>query len=98
MSGSGSDDIELSDYLREEGPGPDSSMRRYAEDLKARMPGPPYMQLDPSDVKIQVFLDFAMVSFHLLADDRLGRRTFVFVKRKGAWKILHLHASNVHLR
>jgi hypothetical protein len=55
------------------------------------------MQLDPGDVKIQVFQDLAVVSFHLLTDDRLGRRTFVFVKRNGVWKIIHLHASNVQL-
>ena len=97
MSRSGSKDIELGSYFREDGPGPDSSMREYARELEGRADGPPYMLLQPRDVKIQVFRDSAVVTFHLLEDGRLGRRTFVFARRDDAWKIVHLHASNVQL-
>ena len=97
MSRSGASDIELTSYFREDGPGPDSSMRRYARELERRGDGPPYMRLQPRDVKIQAFQDSAVVTFHLLEDGRLGRRTFVFARRDGVWKIVHLHASNVQL-
>jgi len=37
----------------------------------------------------------AIVTFHLRNDERVGRRTIVFRKTDGAWRIAHLHASNV---
>jgi ketosteroid isomerase-like protein len=55
---------------------------------------PPYMDLQPKDMKIQVFGTVAIATFHL--DDRIGflnRRTLVLNKTKAGWKIVHLHAS-----
>lgn len=36
----------------------------------------------------------ALVSFHLLNAERTARRTLILVKSEGAWRIVHLHASN----
>ena len=56
----------------------------------------PYMDIKPQDMKIQLFDDVAIATFHL--DDRAGflnRRTIVMNKTKTGWKIVHLHASEV---
>jgi ketosteroid isomerase-like protein len=97
MSSKSSRDITLSDYLRQEGAGPDMIMENFASQLKAQISGPPYMRLEPKDVVIQVFDEVAIVTFHLLSEVRLSRRTFVFIREDNVWKIIHIHASNVHL-
>jgi ketosteroid isomerase-like protein len=56
----------------------------------------PYMDIQPKDMKVQIFGDIAIATFHL--DDRAGflnRRTLVLKKTKAGWKIVHLHASEV---
>ncbi len=97
MSGNGSENIVLSEFLREEGAGPDRIMKKFANQLKTQSPGPPYMTLEPEDVLIQVIDGTAIVTFHFITEERLSRRTFVLVRRDDAWKIIHLHASNVHM-
>lgn len=57
---------------------------------------PPYMDIQPKDMEIQMFGDCAIATFHL--DDRpglLNRRTIVLTKTNAGWKIVHLHASEV---
>ena len=59
---------------------------------------PPYMDIQPRDMKLQMFGELAIVTFHL--DDRAGflnRRTMVLNKTEFGWKIVHLHASEVSL-
>jgi ketosteroid isomerase-like protein len=54
----------------------------------------PYMDIQPKDMKVQMFGDCAIATFHL--DDRpglLNRRTIVLTKTNAGWKIVHLHAS-----
>ena len=56
----------------------------------------PYMDLQPRDLKIQLFGDVAIATFHL--DDRAGfinRRSIILHKAGLTWKIVHLHASEV---
>ena len=56
----------------------------------------PYMDIQPKDLRIQLFGDIAIVTFHL--DDKpgfLNRRTIVLNKTEKGWKIVHLHASEV---
>jgi ketosteroid isomerase-like protein len=56
----------------------------------------PYMDIQPKDMKVQMFGDCAIATFHL--DDRpglLNRRTIVLTKTNAGWKIVHLHASEV---
>jgi ketosteroid isomerase-like protein len=55
-----------------------------------------FMDIQPKDMKIQLFGDIAIATFHL--DDRAGflnRRTIVLQKTTMGWKIVHLHASEV---
>ena len=57
---------------------------------------PPYMDIQPRELKIQMLGDVAIATFHL--DDRPGfinRRTIILRKTSGGWKIVHLHASEV---
>ncbi len=57
---------------------------------------PPYMDIQPKDLRIQVFGNTAIATFHL--GDRAGllnRRTIVLNKTEAGWKIVHLHASEV---
>jgi len=56
----------------------------------------PYIDIQPKDMRIQIFDDIAIATFHL--DDRTGflnRRTIVLHKARAGWKIVHLHASEV---
>jgi ketosteroid isomerase-like protein len=57
---------------------------------------PPFMDIRPQDMQVQVFGDIAIATFHL--NDRVGflnRRTIVLHKTATGWKIVHLHASEV---
>ena len=66
--------------------------------LRATRSGPPYLDLRPLAVDVQVQtagVGAAVATFHLALDESLGRRTLVLEDRAGSWKIVHLHASNV---
>ena len=63
------------------------------DEIRKSKPNPPYLNIEPKDLKIQMLRDGAIVTFHLDGDDSVGRRTVVFQKRKGKWLIVHLHAS-----
>jgi len=59
---------------------------------------PPYMELRPEDMEVQLLNDVAIVTFHLnRGPNSLGRRTLVWRKSSQQWRIIHLHASNVEL-
>ena len=58
--------------------------------------GPPYMHLLPEDLQITMFGDdLSLATFHLRNPKRFGRRSVLFRREGGAWKIVHLHASNI---
>jgi ketosteroid isomerase-like protein len=60
---------------------------------------PPYLDLRPEDLVVQVLGgEAAIATFHLRNDERLARRTIAFERRAGRWLIVHLHASNVPAR
>jgi len=67
------------------------------EQIRGNRLSAPYMDIQPKDLLIQdVAGGVAIVTFHL--DDRpgfLNRRTMVWHRVHGAWKIVHLHASEV---
>ena len=64
--------------------------------LRTTKHGPPYLDLRPLDLDVRELGDgVAVVSFHLALDRALGRRTLVLSEQSGAWKVVHLHASNV---
>lgn len=90
------DAVETDRYRRVTGIDP--QMIELVEQRRAEGESPPLLEIEPRDVDIRVFGDVALVTFHLGGDDSLGRRTFVMLRRDGAWKILHLHASSVVAR
>jgi ketosteroid isomerase-like protein len=76
----------------------EANFRKVFEQIRAGRRQPPYMDLQPRDLQIQRYRDIAIATFHL--DDRpgvLNRRTIVLRRRKGQWKIVHLHASETAL-
>lgn len=59
---------------------------------------PPYMTLEPQDLRVEILsADVALVTFHILSDKEIDRRTIIFKRYGGAWKIVHIHASNLHI-
>ena len=74
----------------------DTTFRHVFERIRTTKSSPPYLNLEPADLDIQVFRDTAVATFHLYdVPNTIGRRTVVLEKRTGEWKIVHLHASNV---
>lgn len=76
----------------------EARFRTVFEQIRGNRTKPPYMDIQPRDLVIQIFGEVAIATFHL--DDRpgvLNRRTVVMHKEAGGWKIVHLHASEVPL-
>ena len=74
----------------------EQSFKVFFEQIRNGRTTPPYMDVQPKDMKIQMFGNVAIATFHL--DDRpgfLNRRTIVLNKTPVGWKIVHLHASEV---
>jgi ketosteroid isomerase-like protein len=68
---------------------------------RAKMSGPPYLNITPVNTRIQMIGESAaVVTFHLNAKTTaslppLGRRTFVLRRDEhGRWLIVHVHASS----
>ena len=49
----------------------------------------------PEDLRVQQHGDVAIVTFNVHNPSAVSRRTFVWRWDAGAWKIVHMHASNV---
>ena len=62
-------------------------------DFPSRFEGPPYLAIEPVDLRIDVMGTTAIVTFHLGDEAPRNRRTLIFVMEGGAWRIAHLHAS-----
>lgn len=59
----------------------------------------PYMELKPQDLRIErLGEDVALVTFHLDDGEVLGRRTMIWKRDAGVWRIVHIHASNLSER
>jgi hypothetical protein len=70
----------------------------FFEAVRRQQPGPPFMNLIPVGMRMQLFGSVAVVTFHLNGEDMLGRRTLVLQRRSGRWLIVHLHASSLPLQ
>ncbi len=74
----------------------EAGFKKVFEQIRGNQTKPPYMRVEPRDLQVQMLGDVAIITFHL--DDRAGflnRRTIVMKKFGNAWKIVHLHASEV---
>jgi len=77
----------------------DSTFRAVFADVRAQANGgPPFQRLTPIDLRIQPLAPgVVLVTFELRNSERLGRRTVIFRREGAAWRIVHLHASNITL-
>ena len=75
----------------------DSTFRAVFADVRAHAAGgPPFHRLTPVDLRIQPLAPgVVLVTFELRNAERLGRRTVIFGRERNAWRIVHLHASNI---
>ena len=51
------------------------------------------LSIDPIEPRMQVIGNMVLVSFRLDGGDSVGRRSILFAKSNGRWKIVHFHAS-----
>ena len=75
--------------------GLDPQMKQVINGIRESGVQPPFMQLEPEDLKITMLNDAAIVTFHLNHGKSLSRRTIVLAKKDVGWQIVHIHASNV---
>jgi ketosteroid isomerase-like protein len=55
----------------------------------------PRTNIIPEDTLVEVSGDIAVVTFNVRNPASVARRTFVFRREGGAWRISHFHASNL---
>ena len=79
----------------------DERFEVFFSQVKQKIPGPPYLKLEPQNLKIERYGDAGLVSFTLGGlssvgglSGSIGRRTILFVLQDGKWKVAHLHASS----
>ena len=75
--------------------GLDPQMKQVINSIRESGEKPPFMKLEPKDLKITMLNDAAIVTFHLENAKSLSRRTIVLAKNDSKWQIVHIHASNV---
>lgn len=72
----------------------EASFGSFFDAVRAAQQGPPYLNIDPHELRIQLLGDVAVATFHLWPEaPTVGRRTVVLRVRDGRWRIAHLHAS-----
>jgi len=71
----------------------EAEFKNFFDEACTRAKGPPYLNLIPRDVTIQIWQDVALVTFHLDRPSTIGRRTIVLQRQAQQWRVLHLHAS-----
>ena len=70
--------------------------RRMFDSARQRREAPPYFDVKPQNVAVQVLGETAAVATFEFSREggTLGRRTFVFAQRDDRWQAVHIHASN----
>jgi len=58
-----------------------------------RKSGRTSLAIEPRDQRLEVIGNLVLVSFRLDGGDSVGRRSILFVKSDGRWRIVHFHAS-----
>ena len=81
---------------RVEGPAVAARFRAFFDEVRSTRPGPPYLRLHPQEFRAEVMGSTGFVTFMLgRAPGNVSRRTLLFVRESGQWKLAHMHASNV---
>ena len=81
---------------RVEGAAVGERFRSFFAEVRSTRPGPPYLHLQPRELRAAVVGDAGLVTFMLgRAPGDVSRRTLLFVRERGAWKLRHMHASNM---
>ena len=81
---------------RVEGAAVGERFRSFFAEVRTTRPGPPYLHLQPRELRVEVVGDAGLVTFMLgRAPGDVSRRTLLFVRERGAWKLRHMHASNM---
>jgi hypothetical protein len=81
---------------RVEGVAVATRFRKFFDDVRKQRKDPPYLHLNPRNLRAEVFGSSGIVTFMLgQSPGDIGRRTLVFVIENGEWKLAHLHASVV---
>ena len=81
---------------RVEGAAVGKRFRSFFAEVRSTRPGPPYLHLQPRELRVEVMGDAGLVTFMLgRAPGDVSRRTLLFVRERGAWKLRHMHASNM---
>ncbi len=75
--------------------GLDPQMKQVINSIRESGKQPPFMKLEPKDLKITMLKEAAIATFHLENGKSLSRRTIVLGKNNDTWKIVHIHPSNV---
>ena len=65
----------------------EAEFKRFFDEFRTRAAGPPYLNLVPLDVAIEVWQDVALVTFHLDRPPSMGRRTLVLERQGQHWRI-----------
>jgi ketosteroid isomerase-like protein len=66
--------------------------------LRRDLPDPPHLRLVVEHMEIQMAGSVAMVSLELPHPGFLGRRSLMFEKHNGSWRIFHVHASEIEVK
>ena len=81
---------------RVEGAAVGERFRQFFAEVRSTRPGPPYLHLEPRELRAEVIGDAGLVTFMLgRAPGEVSRRTAFFLRERGEWKLRHLHASNI---
>ncbi len=67
----------------------------FFQSIRKGKSGPDYMSLVPEDLRIQVYGDAALATFHFKGPDLISRRTLVLARQGGKWLVVHMHASGI---
>jgi uncharacterized protein (TIGR02246 family) len=70
----------------------------FFESVRSSGKGPRYMELTPEDLKIQLFGDTAVATFHFSGRTMYSRRTLVLHRAGGKWLIVHMHGSGLPIK
>lgn len=66
------------------------------QQIRAGKTAAPFMDIQPKELKLQIYGDIAIATFQLYdKPGAINRRTIVLHKVRQDWKIVHLHASEI---